>query len=74
MHAHPPPFKPVTTEQLVMTLSTPCYKDEDRYDNNGKKELLGVASVDLKVSDMFASAEFFTQGDLSYAFVIDLDG
>jgi hypothetical protein len=55
-------------EQLVMTLSSPCYKKEQ----DGK--LLGVASVDFTVSDMFASAEFFTQGDLSYAFVVDQDG
>jgi hypothetical protein len=55
-------------EQLVMTLSTPCYNAEA----DGK--LLGVASVDFTVSDIFASAEYFTQGDLSYAFVIDRDG
>ena len=51
-----------------MTLSTPCYNAEA----DGK--LLGVASVDFTVSDIFASAEYFTQGDLSYAFVIDRDG
>ena len=50
-----------------MTLSTPCYDEEE-----GK--LLGVASVDFTVSDIFAAAEYFTQGDLSYAFVIDQDG
>lgn len=53
-------------EQLVMTLSTPCYQKP--------QNLLGVASVDLKVSDMFSNAEYFTQGDVSYAFVIDQDG
>ena len=55
-----------------MTLSTPCFGPP--YGKEQKRDLVGVASVDLKVSDMFASAELFTQGDFSYAFVIDQDG
>ena len=55
-------------EQLVMTLSSPCYSHRQ------DKELLGVAAVDLTLSDMFAGAEHFAEGELSYAFVIDEDG
>ena len=53
-------------EQLVMTLSSPCYSAD--------RELLGVAAVDLTLADMFAGAEHFAEGELSYAFVIDQNG
>ena len=53
------------TDQLVLTLATPCY---------GKDGLLGVAAVDLTTSDLLASIEYFNEGELSYAFIIENEG
>ena len=36
--------------------------------------LVGVAAVDLTVSDLLASVEYFSDGVLSYAFIIDKEG
>ena len=53
------------TDQLVLTLATPCYEGD---------VLLGVAAVDLTTSDLLASIEYFNEGELSYAFIIDNEG
>jgi len=68
VHTHTNVNTPVHTDQLVMTISTPCYQ------NNGDSippTLVGVAAVDLTVADLFAGVEYFKEGGLSYSFVID---
>lgn len=68
VHTHINVNTPVHTDQLVMTISTPCYQ------NNGDSippTLVGVAAVDLTVADLFAGVEYFKEGGLSYSFVID---
>lgn len=52
--------------QLVLTLATPCYGQT--------QTLLGVAAVDLTLEDLLANIEYFNEGDLSYAFIIDKEG
>ena len=37
-------------------------------------KLVGVAAVDLTLSDLLAGVEYFREGELSYAFVIDSEG
>ena len=53
----------------MITISTPCYVDDV-----GTPQLVGVAAVDLTVSDLLAGVEYFSEGELSYAFVIDQEG
>ena len=57
-------------DQLVLTLTTPCYKESDLVEPS----LIGVAAVDLTVADLLASVEYFNAGELSYAFIIDKEG
>lgn len=54
--------------QLVLTLATPCY------DDSKGQTLLGVAAVDLTLEDLLANIEYFNEGEMSYAFIIDKEG
>ena len=57
------------TDQLVLTLATPCHRD----DPSGPL-LVGVTGVDLTVKDLLAAVEYFKEGEFSYAFVVDKEG
>ena len=56
----------IFTDQLVLTLATPCHRDSS--------VLVGVAGVDLTVKDLLAAVEYFKEGEFSYAFVVDKEG
>ena len=47
---------------LVTTVSLPCH-------HNGK--FIGVVGVDITMSDLLADVTYFSQGQSSYAFLVD---
>lgn len=57
------------TDQLVLTLATPCHREDP-----AGPVLVGVAGVDLTVKDLLAAVEYFKEGEFSYAFVVDTEG
>ena len=57
-----------SSAQLVLTLATPCYSIGQT------QTLLGVAAVDLTLEDLLANIEYFNEGELSYAFIINKEG
>ena len=48
---------------MVTTVSMPCY-------HNNK--FIGVAAVDITMSDLLADVTYFSQGKASYAFLVDM--
>ena len=67
-HIELTPIAHTLADQLVITISTPCYA------NDVSPKLVGVAALDLTLSDLLAGVEYFREGELSYAFLIDSEG
>ena len=56
-------------DQLVSSLCTPCFKR-----SNGQLTLVGVAGVDLSLSEVLQGMDYFQGDSMTYAFIIDQEG
>ncbi|KAL5510739.1 hypothetical protein EMCRGX_G006337, partial [Ephydatia muelleri] len=64
-----PPYYKSGLDQLVSSLCTPCFKR-----SNGQLTLVGVAGVDLSLSEVLQGMDYFQGDSMAYAFIIDQEG